>query len=233
MTEYTGDELELFKNATNWKKYFTSYLRKYIKGAVLEVGAGIGFNTKYLVTNEVTSWTFIEPDSTLSNKISDYNTGISIPKKIIVGTIDNLTNEKFDTIIYIDVLEHIKESKEEIRKINKMLNTGGHLIILVPAFQFLYNEFDHKLGHYRRYNRSLLKTEVTCLLEEKKIFYLDSCGLMASFFNKTILKRKEITLFQVLFWDKILIPISKITDQLLNKKAGKSLIGIFEKKTDS
>jgi SAM-dependent methyltransferase len=228
--DYIGNELELFQHATNWKRYFSSAISKYIKGDTLEAGAGLGINTRYLINDRVTSWTFVEPDASLSSKIPANTSEISIPKKVITGTIDNIKTEKFDTIIYIDVLEHIEKSKEEIMKIRDLLKPGGHMIILVPAYQYLFNEFDEKLGHYRRYNKSLLRSEVNSQLEEKELFYLDSCGLMASLVNKLFLKQAAINLSQVRFWDKVMVNISKVTDLLTLKQMGKSLIGVYQKR---
>jgi SAM-dependent methyltransferase len=227
MIDYIGSELEFFQFAVNWKKYFTSNINKYIAGKVLEVGAGFGVNTKYLFTEKVISWTFIEPDRKLASKIPDYTREIHIEKKVVIGTIDNLYNEKFDTIIYIDVLEHIDESKNEICKIKEMLSKGGHLIILVPSFQFLYNEFDTQLGHYRRYDKLTLRKEINSNFKEKELFYLDSIGLFASMANKYFLKKAYINIKQVMFWDKYLVPVSKVIDKLIFRTVGKSLIGVY------
>jgi SAM-dependent methyltransferase len=229
MAEYIGKELELFQLAKNWKAYFSSSLHKYISGKVLEVGAGIGTSSSYLVTKEATSWTFIEPDIKLAEKISDNTAGISIPKRIVTGTINDIQSEKFDTIIYIDVLEHIDKSREEIRKANDLLNPSGHLIILVPAFQLLFSRFDKDLGHFRRYNKTLLRNEVNGTLAENKLFYLDSCGFLASLTNRFLTKQPIIHAIQLKFWDNCLIPLSKITDIICFHKFGKSLVGIFEK----
>jgi SAM-dependent methyltransferase len=229
MIDYIGTELELFKHAVNWKNYFSSSFREYIKGDVLEVGAGFGVNTSYLVTPACTSWTFVEPDSKLAGKIEDYTAGVTIPKKVIVGTTENVTSGTFDTIIYIDVLEHIERSVEEIQKAKDLLKPGGHLIILVPAFQFLFNEFDTQLGHFRRYDKPLLRSEIKSRLTEKKLYYLDSCGLCASIANKLFLKKSNINLSQVKFWDNVLVRISKISDIITFRSFGKSLIGVYEK----
>jgi 2-polyprenyl-3-methyl-5-hydroxy-6-metoxy-1,4-benzoquinol methylase len=228
MIEYIGNELELFQFATNWKNYFSSKIKKHISGDVLEVGSGYGVNTKYLITENSKTWTFIEPDPKLASKIESFTNQISIEKKVIVGTIENVLNKKYDTIIYIDVLEHIENSKEELVKISKLLKPNGYLIILVPAFQFLFSDFDSKIGHFRRYNKSLLRMEIDNRFTEKKLFYLDSCGFFASMVNKIFLKKSDINLNQVKFWDKILVPISKISDRLLFNKIGKSLIGLYQ-----
>jgi ubiquinone/menaquinone biosynthesis C-methylase UbiE len=227
---YIGNELELFKNATNWKKYFSSIIAEYIHGDVLEVGAGIGINTNYLVNNrKISSITCIEPDPTLCLQIKKNHKESNIrTSEIINGTIEN-TNKTFDTIIYIDVLEHIENSKNEIDRITRKLNKGGNLIILVPAFNFLYSEFDKKIGHYKRYDKKLLRFEINKKLNEKKLIYLDSLGFFASLTNKLILKKSTPTEKNIRLWDKKLIPITKLTDKLICNTFGKSLIGIYQK----
>lgn len=226
--EYIGSELDLFKDAIVWKKYFSSQINQYISGDVLEVGAGLGANSKFLINDKVISWTFLEPDHTLCNKIKINTTDINISKNVINGTIDS-TNCTFDTIIYIDVLEHIEDSMGEIDKIKTRLNKGGNLIILVPAYQYLFSDFDREIGHFRRYNKKVLKNEVKDKLVLVSSFYLDSIGVLASLVNKIFLKKAKITRSQVSFWDNYLVRISYLSDIIFFRKFGKSLIAIFTK----
>lgn len=229
---YIGNELDLFKNASNWKNYFSKKIKPYIKGDILEVGAGIGANTKYLIHDNVNikSITCLEPDAILCEemKLNHLNDKIDA-KEILNGTIEDV-NKQFDTIIYIDVLEHIEKSKEEIELIKKRLNTDGQLIILVPAFNFLFSEFDSKIGHFRRYDKQILKHEVNNTLKLQKTFYLDSLGVIASLVNKYILKKGTPSPANVNFWDKRIIPFSKFLDIISFNTFGKSLIGIYQKK---
>ncbi len=229
---YIGNELDLFKNATNWKNYFSKKIKPYIKGDILEVGAGIGTNTKYLIHDNVNikSITCLEPDAILCEemKLNHLNDKIDA-KEILNGTIEDV-NKQFDTIIYIDVLEHIEKSKEEIELIKKRLNTDGQLIILVPAFNFLFSEFDSKIGHFRRYDKHILKNEVNNTLKLQKTFYLDSLGVIASLVNKYILKKGTPSPANIYFWDKKIIPFSKFLDIISFNTFGKSLIGIYQKK---
>jgi SAM-dependent methyltransferase len=229
---YIGNELDLFKNATNWKNYFSKKIKPYIKGDILEVGAGIGTNTKYLIHDNINikSITCLEPDAILCEemKLNHLNDKINT-KEILNGTIEDV-NKQFDTIIYIDVLEHIEKSKEEIELIKKRLNTDGQLIILVPAFNFLFSEFDSKIGHFRRYDKQILKNEVNNTLKLQKTFYLDSLGVIASLVNKYILKKGTPSPANVHFWDKRIIPFSKFLDIISFNTFGKSLIGIYQKK---
>jgi SAM-dependent methyltransferase len=226
--DYIGQELEIFKNATNWKNYYASKIKPYIKGDVLEVGAGIGINTQFLITQAIKSWDYVEPDTALCSQIKSNGIDPAIPQNIVNGTIESLpSNKKYDTIIYIDVLEHIEQSREEIVKVKNKLKPGGHLIILVPAFNFLYNEFDKNIGHFRRYDKTILKADINGILAQKELFYLDSLGFFASVANKWFLHKTLPTHQNINFWDKVIIPLSKITDVIFCKSFGKSLIGIY------
>jgi SAM-dependent methyltransferase len=148
--------------------------------------------------------------------------------KIQTGKIDQLT-EKFDAILYIDVLEHIESDREEISKAAALLNNGGHLIVLSPAFQFLYNPFDKAIGHYRRYNKRMLRQLTPHTLKLLHCRYYDSAGYFAALVNKLLLRQKYPTVKQVLFWDRWIIPVSRITDKLLFNSFGKSIISVWKK----
>lgn len=94
----------------------------------------------------------------------------------------------------------------------------------------MFSEFDKNIGHYRRYNKKLLRKDINKLLLEKNVFYLDSMGFFASLVNKLILKKSNPSESNIIFWDKILIKISKLTDKLFFHLFGKSLVGIYQKK---
>ena len=136
--KYPGEELELFQHAKHWKKYFSRHILPRIKGTVLEVGAGIGATTLLLNNGTVEKWLLLEPDENMSRELKKKIDEGKFPQNCQVksGYISQV-NTNFDTIIYIDVLEHIKEDQQEIEKASLLLNPGGHIIILGPAFQFL------------------------------------------------------------------------------------------------
>ena len=150
--------------------------------------------------------------------------------RCIKGIVSDLKpDEKFDTILYIDVLEHIKDDSKELIETVRHLSPGGHLIILVPAHQYLFNEFDKAIGHYRRYNKKVLTAAIPPEMQLKKIKYMDSMGFMASLANKFFLKQNYPTLKQINIWDKLIIPASRISDIVAFNSFGKSLIGVWQK----
>ncbi len=231
---YPGQELQLFEEAKNWKEYFASKISGYIQGSVLEVGAGIGETTAYLINKKVTTWTCLEPDENLFSILLQKIKEEELPAfcKAINGTLDDLPfSQKFDTIIYIDVLEHIENDKSEIEKAVTKLNDGGQLIILSPAFQMLYSPFDKVIGHYRRYTKKTLRETVKTLnLTQKKMFYLESAGMFLLLLNKFLFKSNYPSKKNIVVWDKLFIPVSKGLDKISFYSFGKTIIGIWKYK---
>ena len=227
---YTGEELQLFQHAKHWKKYFSSQIKACIKGSVLEVGAGIGANTILLNNGTTESWLLLEPDEKMSEELKRKKGNKEFPSNCIIQTgIISQVNSTFDTIIYIDVLEHIKDDHQEMKLAANLLKPGGHLVVLSPAFQFLFNPFDKAIGHHRRYNKKVIKSITPAELKLVSNQYFDSVGFFATLMNKLFLRKKYPTQKQVLFWDNWLIPVSRVTDKLFFHSFGKSIIGIWKK----
>lgn len=238
---YIGNELELFSHAKNWKNYWGSKVKPYLGTRVLEVGAGLGGTTQYLYDSKtIAHWTCLEPDLALANGIEDKIKAGLIPRcEILTDTLANLKKPKttldgrqegaYDSILYIDVIEHIENDKAELLQTLPFLQTGGCLIIIVPAHQFLYSPFDEAIGHYRRYNMTRLKEVIPQDYEIVKAEYLDSIGLFASLANKLFLNQKYPTLKQILFWDRYIIPVSIFFDKLFFHNIGKSVLLVAKK----
>jgi len=229
---YVGGELELFAHAQNWKRYWISRLQPHIRGAVLEVGAGIGTNTVILRTGAEARWVALEPDpalvATLKNRIAEAPHCAST--EVVTGTIDSLApGARFDTILYIDVLEHIPADAAEVARAAERLNPGGRLIVLSPAHPWLYSPFDKAIGHCRRYNTAMLEALTPPALRVARAFYLDSAGLLASAANRLLLKQAMPRPKQLRFWDNVLVPCSRLLDVVTAHHLGKSVVCIWER----
>ena len=230
---YTGEELELFEKAVKWKQYFSSFIRPYIKKNVIEVGAGLGANTPLLNDGSAQVWLMVEPDKKMSAIIEEkIKTGL-LPAncKVITGTLLSIEKRPvYDTILYIDVLEHIQKDAEEIQAAADLLTPGGYLVILSPAFQSLYSSFDKAIGHFKRYTKSTLEQLFPSSLTRITVRYLDSTGYFLSAVNRFILRQKYPTQKQVNTWDRYFIPSSRIIDRIVNYSFGKSILGIWKKR---
>ena len=225
---YQGSELDVFSHAVNWKRYYAGQITPYISGDVLEVGAGIGGTTKFLSTGPHRSWTCLEPDDALASRLEQQLTGELQSAKVLRGTVADLAPEhRFDTILYIDVLEHIEDDASELDRAARHLRPNGHLIVLSPAHGWLMSPFDNAVGHYRRYTISSLSAVSPASVRIVRMFYLDCMGMLTSFANRALLRNQHPTPSQVHLWDSVVIPMSRVLDPLSGRKLGKTVIGVW------
>ena len=222
---YEGWELKFFDNAKNFRSYQFSLIKNYLNGSVAEIGPGNG--TFYdFYKNYINIVHLYEPSINFI-----YNLHKKKNHKTEIFNCYFIEKPKFyDAIIYMDVLEHIESDKNEVEKAFNSLKKGGKLIINVPAFSFLYSQFDKDIGHYRRYSKKSLNNLLTTFpFEEITMKYYDSIGFLLSFLSKKINKdyRKNFGT-KIKIWDS-LIPIAKFLDLLLINRFGKSLIVICTK----
>lgn len=224
---YVGGELGLFAEAQNWKAYWSSLIRPMLRGAVLEVGAGMGTNTVLLRSSQQTSWMCLEPDQALV-QLMNRRFQQQPPDgacDVVRGRLEDLpAGRRFDAILYIDVLEHIKEDRAELDRAAKFLLPGGHLIILSPAHQWLFSRFDAEIGHFRRYTRKSLLAISPDAMRVRRSLYLDSCGLFLSLCNRLFLRQALPSPRQIRFWDKVVVPVSRCMDPILCRSFGKSVL---------
>jgi SAM-dependent methyltransferase len=229
---YVGQELDLFAKAANWKAYFGSRLAPFIRGDVLEVGAGIGQTTRHLCDGRQRSWTCLEPDPLLADRLArDSDVRALAPRPTVrVGTTASLgAGERFDAILYVDVLEHIEHDRAELARAADLLAPKGALIVLSPAFQFLFSDFDRSVGHYRRYTAESLADVMPVTVKRRDLYYLDSVGFLASLANRALLRQSMPTGAQIGLWDGRMVPISRVVDPLFRRVFGRSVIGIYER----
>jgi hypothetical protein len=150
--------------------------------------------------------------------------------EVVTGTLAALDpRDRFDSILYIDVLEHISDPKSELRLAAAHLAPGGALIVLAPAHQWLFSAFDLAIGHYRRYTTRTLAADVPDGLVKEKLVYLDSVGLLASLGNRALLGSSMPTERQIDFWDGVLVRCSMRLDRWLRYSIGKSVLGVWRR----
>ena len=220
---YDGYELEYFDDAYNFRKYQIQLIKKYLQKNLAEVGPGkgglVGYYKKF-----VKKISLIEGDRNLYLLLKKKFKNKKIKVK---NNKMSQINNKFETIIYFDVLEHIKNDLNEVRVAKKKLHKKGYLIFSVPAHQYFYNNFDKSVGHVKRYNKNDFKIiESKTGLKIEKLVYYDSIGLLFLIINKIFSLNHKNLNHKIKFWN-LLIPISKIIDFVTFNNFGKSLLCVF------
>jgi SAM-dependent methyltransferase len=229
---YAGAELEIFERARKWKGYFGSFIHGYLRGRVLEVGAGRGGTTLILCDGRQDSWLCLEPDEALAEILHSRIRRGDLPSCCAVqeGTLDDLDPAaRFDAILYADVLEHIPDDRRELEKAAGFIRERGYLVMVSPAHESLMSPIDARLGHCRRYNLEAIRSISPPGMEVRELRYLDSFGFFCSLMNRFFLRQEIPSSRQISFWDGVGIPISRAADRLLGNSFGRSLLAVWER----
>lgn len=218
---------ENFDNANFHIKYCLSFIKKYLFGNILEIGAGCGSFTRNYLTDKIKFLTLTEKDK---NNINKLNQKFSKIKNIKIKNHNiNKIKDRFNIILYLHVLEHIKNDRLEITKATNKLKKDGNLIIMVPAHQKMYSNLDKSVGHYRRYNIEFFQQKFNSL-KLIDLRYLDSTGYLLYYLNKIFFKKEKFpSKAKILIWDKLFTPLSIIIDYVLRYRVGKCILAIYKK----
>jgi 2-polyprenyl-3-methyl-5-hydroxy-6-metoxy-1,4-benzoquinol methylase len=232
----TGQKtLEAISKAVQFNEWMYDTIRPYCHGNILEVGSGIGNISSFFVQDNF-QITLSDVDDqylqTLNNRYADRN---NVREIILLdlerADFENAYKDKknyFDTVFLLNVLEHIKDDNKAVHNCKYLLKNGGTLIILVPAYSWLYTRLDKALSHYRRYSlqnlKNIFKSEQ---LKIRKQFYFNATGILGWLYSK-IFRLSVVPLTEMRVYDKI-VPLGKLVDKIVLGKIGLSAIIIGEK----
>lgn len=236
-TDNTGIKtLEVIAAASSFNHWMYQTIRPFLQDNILEIGSGIGNISSFLFA-DFTTITLSDTDEsyiqTLKNKFhSSHNLKEVLHIDAQAPKFEStyaFLKEQYDAIFLLNVLEHLEEDNTAIKNCNFLLKPGGKLLILTPAYSFLYSALDKALGHYRRYTSSGLKL----LLQNnrliiKKSFYFNALGIVAWLYGK-VLKLETIPSTEMNLYNKM-VPLAKFIDRIMFHKTGLSAIIVGEKK---
>ena len=190
------ETLEAITEADKFNRWMYQTIKPHCNGSILEVGSGIG-NISAFFIEEKAHLTMSDVRENyveiLQNKFPDQNPflldlvhpNFESEYKAYVGT--------FDTVFALNVIEHIEDHHLAMANIHKLLKPKGKAVILVPAFQSLYNRIDKELYHFRRYTRkSLLEILGPSQYKIIKSRYFNFTGIFAWFIGGKIFKDSTV-----------------------------------------
>jgi SAM-dependent methyltransferase len=225
-------DLEIMSRARNYTEWIFDKYENCIGKRVVEIGAGIGnFTGKFIDKELVIAVDNYKPCiDYIKNRFADNNNIVPFEESIDSPSILNLSRYSPDTIVCINVLEHVEDDIAALDNMFSILTEGGKLILLVPAFQFMYGTIDRLVGHYRRYSKRDIETKlVTAGFYVKSISYMNCIAPFGWFLNNRILKKQEESLSQIIFYDRFVVPWLRKVEQIFIPPFGLSLVVVGEK----
>jgi SAM-dependent methyltransferase len=228
---YFGRDLEAMSFARKYHSWIIDEFRPYFGSTVGEIGAGTGNFSRMLVEAGIPNLTSFEP---AENMFSILRERVQATPQIqavngYFGDECDAYEGAFDSLVYVNVLEHIERDGDELIHIRNSLRPGGHALIFVPALQWLYSDLDEKLGHFRRYHKpELLRLFSRAGFKVLKLRYFDLLGVLPWYFAYTLLKR-PMTGGSVSLYDNLVVPITRALERLAPAPFGKNLLLVATK----
>jgi len=226
-----GDAME---QAVGYNKWILEQYSGFIVGDILEVGIGHGGFLGLL--QGIKSYTGVDIDENLINSAQEKNPAAEYIQADVSRRdfLDKVGNRKFNTIICLNVLEHIEKDVQTIEHLSKLLKEDGNLLIFVPAFSVLYNDLDRLAGHVRRYSRkSMVEVLTKAGCRAIKLDYFNAVGAIGWWINKWIhhdsLNSGSVS-NQVAFFEKFVLPFSKLLNPVTKNLFGQSLVCVIRRK---
>jgi SAM-dependent methyltransferase len=229
-----AEDLERLGTARNFFDWVLEEFHPYIRGRVLEVGAGLGTITRKLAERYPdVSIVALEP---ADNMFSDLEAFAALEPRVIarretLGDYRPEVHGNFDVALYLNVLEHIDDDERELHLAYESLRPGGSLLIFGPALEWLYSELDYRAGHYRRYSVKGIRRLVSeAGFEVLKAKYFDALGVAPYYLVYRLLGHSEIAGSTLWGYDRLMVPLSRLLQTIVpHPPAGKNVILVARK----
>lgn len=225
-----AETLAIMAAAPNYNTWMYQVIAPYIGRRVLEVGSGIGnmsaqmlaAGAEHVVLTDMDDWYRNELSRRFGGEASVRVDSLMLPDPQAAG---RFAADRLDTIVALNVVEHIKDDVGALATMRTMLTPGGRIVILVPALQAIYGEMDRDLGHFRRYGKaSLGEAFRQAGFRVDRMFWWNRVGVLGWWFNGRVRKVNRIPVDQLKRFDS-LVPMLKL-ERFLPLPFGQSLIAV-------
>jgi SAM-dependent methyltransferase len=226
--KYPGKDLEAMSFAVKYHQWILDECRPYLGETVAEVGAGSGSVSRMLLDRGVQHLSAFEPSAEMFPRLEREVRGDARVRAINDFFSAN-GHGPFDSIIYVNVLEHIEHDREELATAFAALRPGGHLIVFVPALMWLYGRVDKEIGHFRRYTRpGLRQAAIDAGFIVERIRYFDVAGILPWYVNFVLLGN-SFSAGSVALYDNLVVPVMRRVEGVFTPPIGKNVFLIARK----
>jgi ubiquinone/menaquinone biosynthesis C-methylase UbiE len=232
--DYDVDDLLKMSKAINYQHWVLEKISAYLGHAILEVGAGIGNYTQYFTNQKRVYAIELSPSCLKILRENFHNNNVEFFQLDATSPeILTLKEKNIDTIVCLNVLEHIENDILALKNFYQILQIPGYLILQLPALKFLYGNIDHQLGHYRRYTKRMLFDKVRkTKFKIERMDYLNLIGTVGWFYDARIKGLINQNQQHISFFDNRVVPIVRKFERNIKIPFGQSLIAILKKDQD-
>ncbi|MYA32773.1 MAG: class I SAM-dependent methyltransferase [Gemmatimonadales bacterium] len=227
--DYQGRDLEAMSSAVRYHRDILRMFSPYLGDRILEVGAGSGNISRLILERQPSHLYALEPSDSMYALLRERVRGslnATVHHSLLSDFLKAENTAGMDSVVSINVLEHVQDDVAELARMRAALRPGGYLCLWVPALPALTSRFDRSLGHFRRYRRRdvLQKLERTGFVPVR-LAYRDIVGMLAWFVVCRVL-RQELSPGKVSMYDRFVMPVTGACGRRLNPPLGKNLMAI-------
>jgi SAM-dependent methyltransferase len=232
LLSYTVYDQQRMAKAKNYFAWQSRLVKRELGSRVIEVGCGLGNFTGMLLDREAIVALDAEPEciERIRERYPNQPNLRAMVCDVGQPQFPDLSNFHADGCVCLNVLEHIEDDCQALHNMASVLDPGGVIVLIVPAFEALYGAIDLNLGHYRRYNSaSLRRVAAGAGLRVRKAHYMNSIGFFGWWANARIFRRGAQSEGQIEFFDSRVVPILSRVESRVRPPFGQSLFAVLEK----
>ena len=234
---YEGTDLESMSFALNYHRWILELFAPYMGSRLVEVGAGTGSFSELILERNPESLTLVEPSREMYAILDGRARGwaaradVETRNDVFAAVAEEVAaRRRPDSIIYVNVLEHVPDDEAELRAVHRALGAGGRVFIFVPAFQWLYGGFDRRVAHVRRYGRAELEAKCAAAgFRVLKSVYFDFAGIAPWWVKYRLLRSDSMEPGLVKLYDRCVVPLIKVAERIVPPPLGKNILLVAEK----
>jgi SAM-dependent methyltransferase len=218
-----AEVLTSIDDANEYADWIADLLAPHVCGDILEIGSGHGVLTQRLAN--LGNVTATDPSSRAVEQLRARFDGYPNVEVLEADAESAPNGHTFDTIVMVNVLEHIPDELGALKTLRDALRSGGRLLVYVPAFNLLYSQFDRELGHQRRYRRKTLT--LACKragLDVIDTRYVNSAGFVAWLVYARGLRQVPTRAWSTNFYDRRIVPRLRRIEEGREVPVGQSVL---------
>jgi glycosyltransferase involved in cell wall biosynthesis len=221
--------LRRMQKVSRYNRWMWERLKPFVGSRVLEVGSGVGNMTRFLVSRDrVVATDLDEKYLRILHHLFDAYSHVTIRRFDLNGGPPPVAGERLDTVLCLNVLEHVEHDQAALQMLHDVLLPGGRLVLLVPALQALYGSLDRALDHHRRYEKVELLDKLRAAgFEIEATWFFNFLGVFGWYLSSRVLKRRTFPPIQLTLYN-LLVPLFRLEDRL-RLPFGMSLVAIGKK----
>lgn len=232
VSEYTVRDQQMMTSASRYFEWQARIVRKEIGARVLEIGCGMGNFTRHLLDRELVIGIDVDAAclALLKERLEHARNVVAEHVDVLDPNFLRLRDHQPDSIVCLNVLEHISDDEQALSNMAKVLPVGGRVVLIVPACEQLYGPIDQNLGHYRRYSKSLLRRLAARAGFRVPILrHMNCVGFIGWWINARLLKKTHQSEGQIAVFDRLVVPVLSRVETMLEPPFGQSLFAVLEK----